>query len=109
VEAAAAATGDASLVARLDSIEATLARLERSARSTRNGVLLSCALLAVVLVTCILAWLFPPPLSVRLGRQGESTFLAPSSSQRMLQPTTVTRDIPAPVDSATNSEQGGKK
>jgi proteasome lid subunit RPN8/RPN11 len=109
VEAAAAAVDDAALIARLDSIEATVARLERTTLSTRNGVVLACALLVVVLVTGILAWLFPPALSVRLGRQGESSFLVPSSSPRMVLQPTVTRDIPAPVDPAPNNEQGDKK
>jgi proteasome lid subunit RPN8/RPN11 len=93
VEAVAAAVDDAAVLTRLDSIEATVARLERTARSARNGVLLACVLLAVVALMSILAWIFPlPPLSRGAVRPGEQVIVLPSGSVQM----PVAPSVPAP-------------
>lgn len=85
VEATAAGGDDSPVLARLDSIEATLARLERTVRFTRT-----CAVMACLFVTAASAWIVldvfmgPRPQMVGLTRDGQLILVpqVPSSPPR---------------------------
>jgi proteasome lid subunit RPN8/RPN11 len=80
-EAMAAAGDDSAVLGRLDSMEATAARVERSVRSVRTGVMVACALLVVIAAFAVLGWILPPPaLVLERSRPGAPVLIGPSQA-----------------------------
>jgi proteasome lid subunit RPN8/RPN11 len=78
-EVMAAAADDSSVLSRMDSLEATVARVEQSVRSVRTGVMVACALLVVIAALAVLGWILPPQaLVLERSRSGTQVLIAPT-------------------------------